>query len=84
MMKVVGVEDIINWYINNGTIPQKNEYDSLENKLGNLLEYYRKLENDDTKLLDENILYWRKKTTVKAYNNCKKLIYRSRPPRDGS
>ena len=75
MMRVVGVEDIISWYMNNGTIPHTNEHDSLENKLGNLLEYYRKLENDDTKLLDEYILYWRKKTTVKAYNNCKKLIH---------
>ena len=74
MMRVVGVEDIIDWYIKQGMIPQINEYDSLENKLGNLLEYYRKLKNDDTKLLDENILYWRKKTTVKAYNNCIKLI----------
>ena len=74
MMRVVGVDNIILWNKNNGTIPQMNEYDQIENKLANLFEYYRKLENDDTRLLDENIPYWRKKTTVKAYNNSINLI----------
>ena len=73
-MRVLRVEDIINWFTTTGTIPQMNEYDQIENKLANLLERYRKLKNDDTELLDEKIIYWKKKTMVKAYNNSIKLI----------
>lgn len=74
-MKIISVVDIINWYKYNRTIPLMNENDPIETNLATLLEYYRKCDNtNDTKVLDTNILYWRKKTTVKAYNNSIKLI----------
>lgn len=74
MMKVFRASDIVEWYNANRTIPIKNEQNLYEMKLANLLEFYRKCNNPETIELDNNIPYWRKKTTVKAYNNTINLI----------
>ena len=65
----VFIKDIVDWYIKNNKIPQITKQDSYENTLAKSLDYYRKLNINESIELDNSIPHWRKKTHSKAYNN---------------